>query len=150
MLDLALDWEKKINNLCVKYKVDTDHYNDNDEFKETIAKVLGFPSFASFQAFPNPRMIIGGMGNPITEDYLLFVPALLDDCCKEIKRRWFFDRDEKVLLNQTDALLIYILDNKLPTELAVAGIVNMTTKYDFPYDQTDAWFDVLKLYGNLV
>lgn len=150
MFELALDWEGKIENLCEKYGVHTDHYNQNNEFKETIAKALGFSSFETFQQFPNPSLIVDGMGNPLIPEYLTFLPALLDDCCKIIQKRWIYKQDPNKKLKQTNELLLYIISNNIPNEIVLATIQRMIDHYDLPCQQATIWPKVLEQHGDLL
>ena len=145
-LSLNLDWEQKIIDICKKYQIDIDAYNGNDEIKENVAHILGFSNFQSFQAFPNPKSIIGGMALPFKSEYIGFAPALLDDCCKEIERHWQFNKNEEARIKHIDNFIDYVFENNFAFELIVYTAKLLMVIYKFPINDAKNWS---KLYNQI-
>lgn len=106
-----LGWEQKITNLCEKFEIDPEQYSSNDEVKECVAHYLGFSSFESFQSFPSPKYVIQDMAEEFRGEWKLFQAALGYACVDEIKRQYFFERDDELKNKQITCLLKYIEAN---------------------------------------
>lgn len=106
-----LNWEQKIIDLCEKFDIDPNQYGSNDEIKECVAHCLGFSSFESFQSFPNPKYVIQDMAEEFREEWRLFQAVLGYACVDEIRRQYFFERDDELTSKQITCLLKYMEEN---------------------------------------
>ena len=106
-----LNWEQKIVELCEKFEVDPEQYMANDEIKECVAHYLGFSSFESFQSFPRPKYVIQDMAEGFREEWKLFQAMLGYACVDEIRRQYFFERDDELTSRQVTYLLKYMEEN---------------------------------------
>lgn len=106
-----LNWEQKIIDLCERFDIDPNQYDSNDEIKECVARCLGFPSFESFQSFPNPKYVLQDMAEGFREEWSLFQAMLGYACVDEIRRQYFFERDDELTSKQITYLLKYMEEN---------------------------------------
>jgi len=106
-----MNWEQKIADLCEKFEINAEQYMANDEIKECVAHYLGFPSFESFQSFPNPKYVLQDMAEEFREEWKLFQALLGYACVDEIKRQYFFERDNVLKQKQIICLLGYMETN---------------------------------------
>jgi len=103
-----LNWEQKIADLCEKFEIDPEQYMANDEIKECVAHYLGFSTFESFQSFPSPKYVIQDMAEEFRDEWKLFQAALGYACVDEIKRQYFYERDDELKHRQVICLLEYM------------------------------------------
>ena len=106
-----MDWEDRIITACEKLGVDPQHYNEDDLTKEVISQRLGFPSFESFNAFPESSAIIDGRGGALREEHYGFQMPLIEYCCKQIRHQYNISQNEEELEKQINQLLRYAEEN---------------------------------------
>lgn len=106
-----LNWEQKIADLCEKFEIEPEQYMVNDDIKECVAHYLGFPTFESFQSFPNPKYVIQDMAEEFRNEWKLFQAVLGYACVDEIRRQYFFEQDDELKHRQITGLLKYMETN---------------------------------------
>ena len=125
-----LNWEQKIADLCERFEIEPDQYMANDEIKECVAHYLGFPSFESFQSFPSPKYVLQDMAEEFREEWLLFQAVLGYACVDEIKRQYFFERDDELKHKQITCLLEY-METNFELEFMTVVIRYMSDELEF-------------------
>lgn len=111
MVDMILDWEKKIRDLCDRLQVDVDVYGTNNDFRESVARYLGFPSYESFRLFPNPKLIIKEMGTDLLPEHMGLALPLVHDCCVAINMEHSCEDNDELRVRRIDILTKYICKN---------------------------------------
>ena len=106
-----INWEEKITEIRDKYEITEEMYNNSEVLRECVARYLGFPSFESFQSFPDPKYIIQDMGSDILSSHNSYQKILGISCVEEINRSYFYEQDVDLLHKQTDYFLKYMLNN---------------------------------------
>lgn len=106
-----MDWEAKIIDICEDLGVETEHYNEDELTREIVAKRLGFPSFESFNAFPESSAIVDGRGSPLRPEHYGFQSLLAESCCNEIRHQYNISVDDLELETQVTRLFHYVMEN---------------------------------------
>ena len=139
-----LDWESKILEICKKYEIDPEEYNENPEFQESVAACLGFPSYRSFQAFPNPHEVVCDMGNDLLTEHLAYAIPLVEDSCIEIEQNYWYNQDSDERTKQIDNLARYIvrhLSDNVELLVASFGVMKRDLK-DCDLENISSWGEV--------
>lgn len=137
-----LNWEQKIVDLCEKFEIEPEQYNSNDEIKECVAHCLGFPSFESFQSFPSPKYVVQDMAEEFREEWKLLQAMLGYACVDEIKRQYFFERNDELKNKQIICLLKY-MEMNFELEFMVAVLKYLSEQVDFD-SQLLLWSNTIK------
>lgn len=106
-----MDWDRKITEICEDLGVDPNIINDDEAAQKIIATGLGFKSFDSFIAFPDPIAILDGRGPPMLEDHMSYQGILGHSCIGEIGRGWSLSRNRDDLDRQIIRFYRYMKEN---------------------------------------
>ncbi len=131
-----LDWEKRIEEICDQLEIDPEVYNDDDNAKEMVAKLLGFPSFACFSSLPESSAIIDGRGILLLEGHKMQQASLSEACVYQIKQNYLSTLDELDLERAVNHFIKY-LEEHFDNEFATVALLNLqkVMKDVYPIDE---------------
>lgn len=127
-----LDWEQRIEEICERLGIDPEVYNSDDQTKEIIAKLLGFPSFACFAALPESSAIVDGRGSPLLQGHKMQQAPLAEACVDQIKQNYLTSRDELDLERGINRFIKYLEEN-FDDEFAIVGLISLRAKMEDVY-----------------
>ena len=138
-----MDWDAKITEICEELEIDPMIFNDNETTQEVISKRLGFPSFASFIAFPDPVAIVDGRGGPLRPEHLMLSLHLGSACVEEILRQYNVSMNEDDFYRQVNRFFKYVSENFV-LEIGVGTLSSAVRSFrdqieDFDLDNVPVW-----------
>lgn len=122
-----LDWERRIEEICDRLEIDPEVYNSDDNAKEIVAKLFGFPSFACFSSLPESSAIVDSRGTPLLEGHKMQQAPLAEACVDQIKRKYLSNLDELELERGVNHFIKY-LEEHFDDEFAIVGLMSLQTK----------------------
>jgi hypothetical protein len=133
-------WTKRIEKICEKIGVTTDDYNENDNVKEYVAKVLGFETFEDFQRFPSPEQIIEGLALPLKEQDIVRQLELGMRAVQMVVHNYRLFKNYERAAEQINYLYRYLDNNfKSETQIAVTVFFIKTFKNETDQDIYDVF-----------
>lgn len=123
---MYLDWDQRITDLCNKLGFVPELYNEDEEFREWVAKHFGFKDFSTFQALASPKDILGGMGLTMLPEHKNFEFCLLEDCTMLIGHNYDLYNDEVKTLLEIENFLAFIVEN-FSKEMIVVALIKLPT-----------------------
>ncbi len=128
-----IDWEVKIIEVCEQLDIDPEVYNNDDDAKELVAKLLGFPSFECFVALPEAESILDGRGETLLEGHKMQQLSLGEGCVDRIKAHYQMRQDEIDLEREVTRFIKY-MDENFDDEFGVACMAYLFKEMKDVYD----------------
>jgi len=138
-----ISWEDRIVEVCELLEIDPEVYNDDDDAKEFVARMLGFSSFDCFAALPEPAAIIDGRGTILLEGHKMQQGAIADGCTEIIKNHYLLSKDEFDLEKEVNRFVKYLEDN-FDDECATVALLKLIAEMNGIFSILD--FDSLQSY----
>lgn len=129
-----MDWEIRIEEVCKQLEIEPEVYNTNDDAKEMVAKILGFPSFACFAALPEPSAILDGRGEQLLEGHKMQQLQLAESCVELIKNHYMLSKDEIELEREVNRFIKYVEGN-FDDAVATVGLMKLVSELVSVYPQ---------------
>ena len=138
-----INWEIRIQEVCDRLEIDPEVYNDDDDAKEFVARMLGFPTFECFALLPEPSAIIDGRGTTLLEGHKMQQGTIADGCIELIKNHYLLYGDEFDLEKEVNRFVKY-LEGNFDSECATVALLKLVTAMGKGFDVLE--FDVLQPY----
>ncbi len=119
-----MDWESHIEEVCSRLEIDPEVYNNNDDAKEIVARILGFPSFACFIALPEPADILDGRGKPLLKGHIIQQLPLAESCVALIKQHYLATNNNLELEREVNRFIKYMEEN-FDDDPAAFGLIKL-------------------------